>query len=143
MVVSCVASSPRLMTGPATSETAKHILEAASAAGVRGVLWTGGGEPLIWQPLSDMLRFSAKLSMVNAIYTNGVQLGLFPTLAESLLAPATMMVFIRVSINAASPDTTTALGCEKSRGCMREPSFKLGLFEAFPPAPAVRLLPGF
>src|SRR5689334_13458367 len=35
----------------ATLETARRILEAAWRAGVRGVLFTGGGEPLVWAHL--------------------------------------------------------------------------------------------
>lgn len=87
----------------ASPQSARRVLEAAAEAGVRGVLWTGGGEPTIWGPLASMLRYSSSLGMVNSLYTNGVQVGLFPHMAKQLLDVRNRMVFIRVSINAVSP----------------------------------------
>lgn len=89
----------------APPEIARRVLDASREAGVMGVVWTGGGEPTIWSPLLPMLHYSAELKMVNALYTNGVQLGLSPAMAEDLLKPETNMVFVRISINAVRPDT--------------------------------------
>lgn len=86
----------------ATLETAHRILEAAHEGGVRGVLFTGGGEPLIWEHLFDALKYSSKLGMDNCMYTNGFRLGYEDTLASSLLGPDNHLVFVRVSINAIS-----------------------------------------
>ncbi len=83
--------------------TAKCVLDRSVEAGVRGIIWTGGGEPTIYEFLAEMLRYGAQLGMVNCLYTNGVQLGLYPALATDLLAVGTSVVFVRVSINAVSP----------------------------------------
>jgi hypothetical protein len=86
----------------ATLETARRILEAARRGRVRGVLFTGGGEPLVWTHLIEALRHSASLGMDNCLYTNGFRLGLDGTLARALLAPETGLAFVRVSVNAIS-----------------------------------------
>ena len=70
-----------------TRETAMRVLDGAYAGGVRGFLWTGGGEPTIWEPLLDMLAYSARLGMANAVYTNGFVIGREAGYAERLLCP--------------------------------------------------------
>lgn len=98
------ATAPEDDKQAATPETAKRVLEAAYEGGVRGVLWTGGGEPLIWSQLQAMLVHSTRLGIVNALYSNGFVLGLDPNYAYRLLAPEHGLVFVRVSINAVTPD---------------------------------------
>jgi uncharacterized Fe-S cluster-containing radical SAM superfamily protein len=83
-------------------ETARRVLEAAYQGGVRGVLFTGGGEPLVWEHLLEALKYSAELGMDNCMYTNGFRLGYDGSLARSLLIPQNHLVFVRVSINAMS-----------------------------------------
>jgi MoaA/NifB/PqqE/SkfB family radical SAM enzyme len=90
-------------TTVATRETAMRVLQVSAAAGVRGVLWTGGGEPTLFQPLIDLLRYSAQLKMVNALYTNGFSLGVRTGLAQQFVSPDNGLVFVRVSVNALSP----------------------------------------
>src|SRR5207248_2525849 len=87
-----------------TRETAARVLQAAHDGGVRGFLWTGGGEPTIWSPLLDMLAYSARLDMVNALYTNGFVFGYDPAYVFRLMSPESGLVFVRVSINTVSPD---------------------------------------
>lgn len=87
----------------ATEQTVEIFLAKARAAGVRGVLWTGGGEPTIWQPLPQLIRRSAELGMVNALYTNGIMLGLCDRTVEYLLEPRAGLFFVRISINAMTP----------------------------------------
>src|SRR5438105_2728740 len=86
----------------ASLKTAKTILEAAWNGGVRGVLFTGGGEPLVWAHLNEALTFSAALGIDNCLYTNGFRLGLDQTLATTLFRPENGLVFVRISINALS-----------------------------------------
>src|ERR1041384_8368789 len=86
----------------ATLKTAHKVLEAAHESGGRGVLFTGGGEPLIWEHLVDALKYSSKLGMDNCMYTNGFRFGYDHSLASSLLSPENHMVFVRVSVNAVS-----------------------------------------
>ena len=87
-------------------ETARKILECAREAGIRGVLFTGGGEPLKWEPLPEMLEYSRSLGMANGLYTNGFQLGRVSGLASRLMSPSMGLVFVRVSVNTASPRAT-------------------------------------
>jgi len=87
----------------ATRASAKLVLKAAHMAGVQGVLFTGGGEPSIWDPLLEALTYSTELGMENALYTNGFRLGWDESFAERLLAPENGLVFVRMSINALSP----------------------------------------
>lgn len=84
----------------ATKKIAKRVVAASFDAGVTGILWTGGGEPLIWEPLLDMLRYSGDRGIVNGIYSNGFMLGHNEQLAEQLLDPANRLIFVRISINA-------------------------------------------
>src|SRR5581483_686114 len=86
----------------ASLATARRVLEAAYEGGVRGVLFTGGGEPLVWEHLLDALQYSADLGMENCMYTNGFRLGDDGSLALSLLSPRNRLVFVRVSVNAIS-----------------------------------------
>jgi MoaA/NifB/PqqE/SkfB family radical SAM enzyme len=90
-------------THSASWDTAKRVLEKAKAAGVCGVLWTGGGEPLVWPHLVPGLTYSASLGLLNCLYTNGFRIGSEPGLARELLHPRTRLVFLRVSLNALSP----------------------------------------
>jgi uncharacterized Fe-S cluster-containing radical SAM superfamily protein len=89
-----------------TLDTAKKVLEKAAEAGVRAVLWTGGGEPSIWRPILEAVRYSATLGMLNCLYTNGLRLGHDSNFVEELLAPDTNMVFVRVSVNTVSEEAT-------------------------------------
>ena len=84
----------------ASLATATRVLDVAWQGGVRGVLFTGGGEPLVWGHLPAALRYSASLGMDNCLYTNGFRLGFETDLAQSLLDPAAGLVFVRVSVNA-------------------------------------------
>lgn len=88
----------------ATRASARRVLQAADEAGVQGVLWTGGGEVGIWAPLLEMLAYSTELGMANALYTNGFRLGYNAGFAHQLLAPENGLVFVRMSINALSPE---------------------------------------
>lgn len=89
-----------------TRDTAMRVVEAAYSGGVRGFLWTGGGEPTIWAPLLDMLEYSGKLGITNALYTNGFVLGSDAAYAPQLLAPSRQMAFVRISINSVTPRVT-------------------------------------
>jgi len=106
----CDGIIPAYQTAPeddrqsATRASARQVMEAVREAGVQGVLWTGGGEPTIWEPLVEMLAYSADLGMANGIYTNGFRLGWDGTFADQLMAPENGLVFVRMSINALSPD---------------------------------------
>ena len=86
---------------------ARLVLERSREAGVSGVLFTGGGEPLIWPPLVDAIRYSHDLGMDNAIYTNGLSLGFDPQMSTRLMDRRNGLVFVRLSINAVSSDAVS------------------------------------
>ena len=86
-------------------ETAKLVLRKAADAGVTGVLWAGAGEPLLFDPLVECLRYARSLGMVGAVHTNGLRLGVDARLARELLDPATALVVVRVSVDAAPAAT--------------------------------------
>src|ERR1051325_1156587 len=88
-----------------TRETARRVVDAAYEGGVRGLLWTGGGEPTIWSPLLDLLRHAAERGIANGLYTNGFVLGTDPAYARRLLEPERNLAFVRVSINTATART--------------------------------------
>lgn len=92
--------------GASTAETARRVIERCVEAGIRGMLFTGGGEPTIWPALVEMLRYSGRLGMTNGLYTNGFQLGFDRELADRLLAPETCLAFVRISMNTAAPRPT-------------------------------------
>lgn len=86
-------------------ELMKHILrelKSAGVTGVKGIIWTGGGEPTLHPRLLDGMQFAKELELENGLFTNGSLLTKDPRMIERLLfeiAPA----FIRVSLNAPSP----------------------------------------
>ncbi len=88
-----------------TFDMARKVLQRSAAAGVKGVVWTGGGEPTVCEQLPAMLRHSAQLGMVNGLYTNGIQLGIHGGPASAILQPDNDMAFVRVSLNFARPET--------------------------------------
>jgi MoaA/NifB/PqqE/SkfB family radical SAM enzyme len=85
-----------------TKETAFRVIDAAQVAGTKGILFTGGGEPTIWRPLLETLRYCGELGLHTAVYTNGFELARQADLAERLSHPDAALVFCRVSINTAS-----------------------------------------
>ncbi|MDI6731967.1 MAG: radical SAM protein [Candidatus Margulisbacteria bacterium] len=90
----------------------KHLLEELSRAGVKGIIWTGGGEPTLHPQFLDGMRFAKTLGMQNGLFTNGSMLT--RKMVETLLfeiAPA----FIRISINAPTPESHRRFHCYPSR----------------------------
>lgn len=88
-------------TTVATCDTVELVLRRAAAAGIEGVVWTGGGEPTLWDPLPSAIAKAFELGMENGLYTNGTQLGCHAVLVEALLELP--LLFIRVSLNAVTP----------------------------------------
>jgi MoaA/NifB/PqqE/SkfB family radical SAM enzyme len=93
----------------ATHDGVRNVLRASAAGGVKGVLWTGGGEPTLFEPLIESFEYSAELGMPNALYTNGFLVGVRQDLAERIFSPKNALVFVRVSVNALSADPVRAI----------------------------------
>jgi hypothetical protein len=83
----------------------QEVLGKAADVGVRGVIWTGGGEPTMWPLLGDGIREAAAKKMVSGLYTNGILLGGKPGSADELIQSSASLVFVRLSLNAASVST--------------------------------------
>ncbi|MDR2532112.1 MAG: radical SAM protein [Oscillospiraceae bacterium] len=80
-------------------ENAKDYLKKLNDAGVRGIIFTGGGDPCTHEDLIHMMEECNLLGMHFALNTNG---GLLSSeLSESILK--LNPVYVRVSINAGSP----------------------------------------
>ena len=79
-------------------ENAKRYICQLKEAGVEGLIFTGGGDPLCHNGIIEMMETCNKVGLTFSINTNG--LALTPELSEKILhlKPA----YIRVSINAGS-----------------------------------------
>ncbi len=84
----------------ATWDIARATLDAFLAAGVKGLVATGGGEPTTWKDLPAALRYARRNGMETGLYTNAVQIALDPGLAFELLSEEVDLRFIRVSVGA-------------------------------------------
>lgn len=112
-----------------TMQIAKAVLTASRDAGVRGAIFTGGGEPTTWPHLPEGIRLSARLGMANALYTNAVLLGRNPKLAQELLHTDCRMVFVRASINAVSDAVAKKFSGAKSSDVRAQCEGLSALFE--------------
>ena len=81
---------------------AKMVIERSYEAGVRGMLYTGGGEPTIFQGLVESLRYSSSLRMTNGLYTNGFAFGYDPDLPRQIMDMRCGLALVRISVNAIS-----------------------------------------
>lgn len=80
----------------------KHLLDELKKAGLKGIIWTGGGEPTLHPNLLEGMRYAKSLGLKNGLFSNGSHLT--PEMVETLLleiAPA----FIRISVNAPTEES--------------------------------------
>jgi MoaA/NifB/PqqE/SkfB family radical SAM enzyme len=62
------------ITKPFEKDDAIQLLDAIKRAGTTsGIFWSGGGEPLLWPPIIDAIKYSAEFADV-ALQTNGARL---------------------------------------------------------------------
>jgi len=68
--------------------------------GVKGLIWTGGGEPLVNQNTTKGMRLAKNLGIENGMFTNGILMvpEIIPTIIECC-------EWIRISLGAATPET--------------------------------------
>lgn len=81
----------------------KRLLEELRAEGVGSITFTGGGEPLMHEQISEMIDLAHKRGFDLGLVTNGV---LLHTLDEYIIDT---FKFIRVSLDAADADTYLAV----------------------------------
>ncbi len=81
-------------------EDMELILQRMAEGGVKGVIFTGGGEPLLNPHTPDGLQIARRLGLRAGLFTNGSPLT--EPLVDRLLAAAPE--FLRISANAATPE---------------------------------------
>jgi pyruvate-formate lyase-activating enzyme len=83
-----------------SQDVAQSVLAGAARTGVRSVIFSGGGEPLLHPNVTDPVDQAVKAGLQWALFTNGLRMT--PPLAAALLArgPA----FLRVSLDAGTAD---------------------------------------
>jgi MoaA/NifB/PqqE/SkfB family radical SAM enzyme len=77
----------------------KRVLDELASAGVRGVLFTGGGEPLVNPHARRAISYAHDLGMKVALITNGHSLN-----AETASVLVATCDWVRISVDAATPD---------------------------------------
>jgi len=79
-------------------ELGDKIIEQLSEAGVRGINWSGGGEPTLHPDLPHWAELISETGMTQGIFTNGLLMneGLIKTFLEH-------MSWVRFSVNAGTP----------------------------------------
>jgi sulfatase maturation enzyme AslB (radical SAM superfamily) len=83
-----------------TLEEAKHYLDELASVSVRGVIFTGGGDPTQHPDLYAMMEHCDSLGMDYSLNTNG--LCLTPELSKKIMG--LNPTYVRLSINAGSPE---------------------------------------
>ncbi len=91
----------------------RYLLDRLKSAGIKAVIWTGGGEPTLHPNLLKGMRYAKSLGLRNGLFTNGSLLT--TDMIEELLyniAPN----FIRISLNAPSAETHRRVHCYRDSG---------------------------
>lgn len=78
----------------------KKIILNLGRIGVKGINWTGGGEPLANKYTVKSMGIARKLNIQNGLFTNGLLAG--PKVASDLIK---YCEWIRISLGAATPET--------------------------------------
>lgn len=75
------------------ADQVEALLTSLSTLGLRTVEWTGGGDPLLWEPLEDVMALAEDLGLEQGLITNGVALKNF---GSDFFAK---LMWVRVSLN--------------------------------------------
>lgn len=78
----------------------RRILEEVAEAGIKSVLFTGGGEPTIYPRFLDAINLASNLGFQIGLTTNGSKL---ITMINEL--PLDTFKYIRISVDASNPET--------------------------------------
>jgi len=81
-----------------STKVAKSTIKCLSDLGVKGVEFTGGGEPLLHPDVEDIIRYAIDLGITPALVTNGIKLS---SVSKDILEN---LDWIRVSINSGRND---------------------------------------
>ena len=89
-----------------SAEVMKKLLTDMGRHGVLSVMFAGAGEPLLYKPLADCILHAHSVGIDTSITTNGV---LFTDAFARRVFLAERLRWIKVSINAGTPDTYAAI----------------------------------
>lgn len=81
-------------------EVVKAILRDAAVMGTKAIELTGGGEPTVHPRIGEILAYAKGLALETALITNGLLLTV-----RNLIPAAIRCEWVRISIDAATPDT--------------------------------------
>jgi len=89
-----------------SAELAKKILMELADVGVKSVVYSGGGEPLLNMKFGEIAEYGSSLGLDQGIYTNGVNIDKFLDVLSS------EMKYVYISVDAATSKTY-----EEIKGC--------------------------
>ncbi|MFC1730006.1 radical SAM protein [candidate division KSB1 bacterium] len=81
-------------------ELIEKIIKDLAKVGVKGLIWTGGGEPLVNKHVPKGMELAKSLGMENGMFTNGILMtpNILPTIVKCC-------TWIRISLGAATAET--------------------------------------
>ncbi len=83
-----------------SKELLEKIVRDIAGVGVKGLIWTGGGEPLINRHVPYGMKLAKELGMENGLFTNGILLT--PDIVPTVIKSCT---WVRISLGAATSET--------------------------------------
>jgi len=84
---------------------AKELLDKIIEAGVKGIIFTGGGEPFLFRRLEDLIAYSTEKGLDSVLYTNGNSVS--ENRIEKTIEANPLLV--RVSLNAGTQEVYNKL----------------------------------
>ncbi|MCP5108325.1 MAG: hypothetical protein GY950_33370 [bacterium] len=103
-------SRPLLNKGEIPISKIKSLLDVFSAAGLKAVIFTGGGEPLMHSAMPEPFLYAKETGLSQGLITNGVLLDKFSGRIAGVLS------WLRVSIDACEPRKYNLLHYNRSSG---------------------------
>lgn len=70
------------------------LVSKLSKIGLKTVEWTGGGDPTLWEPINEAIKYCNRLGLKQGFITNGVQLN-----EKIREMPLIYLTWIRISMN--------------------------------------------
>jgi len=100
----CVADEVRQNKWQFTLEGAKKLMREMAESGVEKVIFSGGGDPLLFKGIEEVLELSHSLGMSNLLINNG-----FGLKEKNIPLLARTCEFIRISLDSGNRETHTAI----------------------------------
>jgi MoaA/NifB/PqqE/SkfB family radical SAM enzyme len=105
----CCWKEHRMDNTTMSKDLIERIIRNLAAVKVKGLIWTGGGEPLLNKHTPYGISLARSLGLGNGIFTNGICMtaDIIPTIVENC-------EWARISLGAATPETF--MKCHRSNG---------------------------